>query len=67
MDFDKLAYPEKLTIAGSEYKGQRNISKGEVLVPYTAEPDVGIGDVIMQKSGKRDIHLKVIDAFAMAG
>lgn len=62
MDFDKLAYPEKLTIAGSEYKGQRNISKGEVLVPYTDEPDVGIGDIITQKSGKREIHLKVIDA-----
>ncbi|SBS34979.1 hypothetical protein MSP8886_03220 [Marinomonas spartinae] len=61
MDFDKLAYPETLTIAGTEYKGQRNMSKGQVLVPYTDEPDVGIGDVITQKSGKREIHLKVID------
>ncbi|NWO06554.1 MAG: hypothetical protein HLX50_12970 [Alteromonadaceae bacterium] len=62
MEFDKLAYPEKLTIAGVEYKGQRSMSKDEVLVPYTDEPDVGIGDVITQKSGKREIHLKVIDA-----
>ena len=48
MDFDKLAYPEKLTISGIEYKGQRNMSKGQVLVPYTDEPDVGIGDVILK-------------------
>lgn len=61
MDFDKLAYPEVLTIAGTVYKGQRNISKGQVLVPYTDEPDVGIGDVITQKAGKREIHLKIID------
>ncbi|PXF31405.1 hypothetical protein WH50_10025 [Pokkaliibacter plantistimulans] len=61
MDFDKLAYPETITIAGVEYKGQRDMSKGQVLVPYTEEPDVGIGDVITQKSGKREIYLKVID------
>lgn len=67
MDFDKLAYPETLTIAGTEYKGQRDMSKGQVLVPYTDEPDVGIGDVITQKSGKREIHLKVIDASFLEG
>ncbi|KZN13608.1 hypothetical protein [Marinomonas sp. TW1] len=61
MDFDKLAYPEKFTISGVEYKGQRNLSQGKALVPYTDEPDVGIGDVITQKSGKREIHLKVVD------
>ncbi len=67
MDFEKLAYPEKLTIAGAEYNGQRNMSTGKVLVPYTDEPDVGIGDVITQKSGKRAIHLKVIDASFLEG
>ena len=67
MDFDKLAYPETLSIAGTEYKGQRNMSKGQVLVPYTDEPDVGIGDVVTQKSGKREIHLKVIDASFLEG
>lgn len=61
MDFDKLAYPETITISGVEYKGQRDMSKGELLVPYTEEPEVGIGDVISQKSGKREIFLKVID------
>ena len=67
MDFDKLAYPEILNIAGTEYKAQRNMSKGQVLVPYTEEPDVGIGDVITQKSGKREIHLKVIDVSFLEG
>lgn len=67
MDFDKLAYPEIVTIAGKEYKGKRNMTKGEVLVPYTDEPDVGIGDVIIQKSGKREIHLKVIDTSFLEG
>jgi hypothetical protein len=67
MDFDKLAYPETLTIANTEYKAQRNMSKGQVLVPYTDEPDIGIGDVITQKSGKREIHLKVIDVSFLEG
>jgi len=62
MDFDKLAYPETITIADVEYKGQRNMSKGQILIPYTEEPDVGIGDVITQKSGKREISFKVLDA-----
>ncbi|BBQ51127.1 hypothetical protein WP2S18C03_02080 [Aeromonas veronii] len=67
MDFDKLAYPETLTIAGTEFKAKRNMSNGQVLVPYTDEPDVGIGDVISQKSGKREIYLKVIDASFLEG
>ena len=67
MDFDKLAYPEILNIAGTEYKAQRNMSKSQVLVPYTEEPDVGIGDIITQKSGKREIHLKVIDVSFLEG
>lgn len=68
MNFDTLAYPDTLTIKGTEYKAQRNISKGQVLVPYTDEPDVGIGDIITQRAGKREIHLTVIDAsFAEGG
>lgn len=67
MDFDKLTYPETLTISGKQYKAQRDMSKGQVLIPYTEEPDVGIGDVITQKSGKRDIHLKVIDVSFLEG
>ncbi|PRB77552.1 hypothetical protein [Pseudomonas sp. MYb185] len=62
MNFDALAYPEKIIIAGSEFSGQRDMSKGTILVPYTDEPDVGIGDIITQKTGKREVELKVIDA-----
>ncbi|MCY7296340.1 hypothetical protein [Alteromonas sp. a30] len=61
MDFDKLAYPETIYIDGVEHKGKRNVSKGELRIPYSNEPDVGIGDIIVQKSGKREIDLKVID------
>lgn len=61
MNFDELAYPEIVTVSGIEYKAQRDMSKGLVLIPYTEEPDVGIGDVITQTSGKREINLKVID------
>lgn len=67
MDFDAHAYPEKVIIAGSEFSGQRNISKGTLLVPCSDEPDVGIGDVIFLKSGKREIELKVIDAQFQVG
>ncbi len=67
MDLDKLAYPEAITIDGLVYKGKRNMSKGELLIPYSDEPDVGIGDVIVQKSGKREIHLKILDASFLDG
>lgn len=67
MNFDTLAYPEKIIIAGSEFSGQRNMSKGTLLVPYTEEPNVGIGDIIIQKSGKHEIELKVVDAQFQAG
>lgn len=67
MDFDKLAYPETITIDGIAYKGKRNMSKGQVLIPYTDAPNVGIGDVIAQKTDKKDIHLKVTDASFIEG
>jgi len=67
MDFDKLTYPETIYVDGTEHKGQRDMSKGEVLIPYSNEPDVGIGDIISQKSGKREINLKVIDASFLEG
>ena len=60
-DFDELAYPETVLINGTEYKAQRDTTKGQVLVPYSEEPDVGIGDVICQKAGKREIQLQVTD------
>ncbi|MEM5528070.1 hypothetical protein WN093_04495 [Gammaproteobacteria bacterium AS21] len=62
MNFDELAYSEIIYIEGQEYKAKRDMNKGTVSIPYTDEPDVGIGDVITQKSGKRKISLKVLDA-----
>ena len=67
MNFDELAYPEIIYIDGTEYKAQRDMNKGSVSIPYTDEPDVGIGDVITQKSGKRKISLKVLDASFLKG
>ncbi|WP_322002765.1 hypothetical protein [Marinobacter alexandrii] len=67
LDFDKLAYPEAVVIDGVEYKAQRDTSKGKMNIPYSEEPDVGIGDVIVQKAGKREIHLKVTDVQFLEG
>lgn len=67
MDFDSLAYPEVIAICGVEYKGQRNMANGTVLVPYTETPDVGIGDSITQKSGSREIELRVTDVSFLPG
>ncbi|EGR4214507.1 TPA: hypothetical protein JG812_000113 [Vibrio parahaemolyticus] len=58
-NFDALAFPDVTFIDGVEYKTHR--SNNKVLVPYTETPDIGIGDVITQKSGKREIRLKVLD------
>ncbi|KZX69540.1 hypothetical protein A3724_14075 [Alcanivorax sp. HI0033] len=66
-DFDKLAYPETVVIDGAEYKAKRDTSKGKMNIPYSEEPDVGIGDVIVQKAGKREIHLKVTDVQFLEG
>ncbi len=61
MNIDKLAYPELVSIDGTEYKGRRDMVKGKLLIPYTEAPDVGIGDVISQRAGTREILLKVLD------
>ncbi|HBY6669565.1 TPA: hypothetical protein MI496_23335 [Klebsiella pneumoniae] len=67
MDFDAMAYPEKFTIAGTEYKGRRNSTEKKVLIPYTKEPDISIGDEITQKLGKGEISLKVLDMSFLPG
>lgn len=58
---EKLAYPDIVIINGLEFRGRRNISSGKLLIPYSELPDVGIGDIVIQKSGKREINLKVLD------
>ena len=67
MDVNKMFYPDIVLINGIEHKAQRDISKGKVLIPYTEAPDIDIGDVISQKSGKREILLKVIDLQFLEG
>jgi len=67
MGFDKLTYPEIITIDGIEHKGKRNMSKGQVLIPYTDKPNVGIDDIIVQKTNQRDVYLKVTDASFIEG
>jgi hypothetical protein len=67
MNFDELAYPEIIYIEGQEHKARRDMTKGTVCIPYTDEPDIGVGDVITQKSGKREISLKVLDASFLKG
>ncbi|TWH76904.1 hypothetical protein LX59_00950 [Azomonas agilis] len=67
MDFDPMDYPEKIMISGFEFNGYRNMSKGTLLIPYTDEPDVGIGDMVTQKSGRREIELKIVDVQFLPG
>ncbi|MDQ1091196.1 hypothetical protein QE400_000609 [Xanthomonas sacchari] len=67
MDFDALAYPDVFDISGSQYKGQRDRKKSEVLIPYTDAPHVQIGDVIIQKTGPNVLRLKVVDLEFLEG
>ena len=59
MKSDKLTYPEIIIIDGIELNGKRNMSKGQILIPYTDAPNVCVGDVIVIKSDKKDTYLKV--------
>ncbi|ERT11889.1 hypothetical protein LGZ99_16695 [Photorhabdus temperata] len=64
-NLNALAYPEIIIIDNTEHSASR---KGNtVKIPYTDEPDVGIGDTITQKSGKRVIELKVLDVSFLPG
>lgn len=67
MDFDAMAYPEKFTISGVEYKGRRNSDKKKVLIPYTEEPEISIGDEITQKLGNSEVFLKILDMSLLPG
>jgi GNAT superfamily N-acetyltransferase len=61
MKSDKLTYPEIIIIDGVEHNGKRTMSKGQILIPYTDAPKVSVGDVIVMKSDKKDVYLKVTD------
>ncbi len=59
MKSNKLTYPEIIIIGGIEHSGKRNMSKGQILIPYTDAPNVCVGDVVVKKSDKKDTYLKV--------
>jgi len=61
MFVNKMAYPDTFIIAGLKLKGKRNAVRNKLEVPYSVAPDVGVGDVIAQKSGTREILLKVMN------
>lgn len=65
MDFNAMAYPETFIIKSIELKGRRD--KGKIMLPYTEEPDIGIGDVITQKLGSRLVEFKVNDCSFLTG
>ncbi|MCU5776339.1 hypothetical protein N5923_02350 [Erwiniaceae bacterium BAC15a-03b] len=67
MNFDAMAYPDLFTISGIEHKGRRDSAKKKVMIPYTEEPDINIGDELTQKIGKNHIILKVLDISFLAG
>ncbi len=55
------AWPATIIINNVEHRGRRDMDTEKVLVPYTEKPDIGSGDVIVEKQGQREISLKVID------
>lgn len=61
MRMNLLAYQDVFVISGKEYQGRRNMQEGTALVPYTEEPDVSIGEIVIQKMGNKEVLLKVID------
>ncbi|MBL5926608.1 hypothetical protein [Enterobacter asburiae] len=60
-DFDKHAYPETFIINEKQFQGTKKTGNNQVKIPFTVEPDVDLGTVIIQKIGQRDIFLKVVD------
>jgi len=67
MKSDKLTYPEIVIIDGIEHNGKRNMSKGQILIPYTAAPKVCVGDIIVEKSDKKDTYLEVTNTSFIEG
>ena len=61
MDFDEMAYADAFEINSVLHKGSRDRRTNEVLIPYTDEPVVRLGDVIVQQAGANRIELKILD------
>ncbi|MFS7239306.1 hypothetical protein AB6849_03140 [Serratia proteamaculans] len=60
-DFDEMAYPDVFLISGKEFKGSRKTGGNQVDIPFTDEPHIDLGDILVQKVGSRELNLKVID------
>lgn len=60
-DFDDMAYPDIFLISGEEFKGSRNTGKNQVDIPFTDEPQIELGDILIQKIGSRELSLKVVN------
>src|SRR5690625_919555 len=43
------------------YHGSRNLKNNKVMIPYSKELNVTIGDVFIQQQGANSIELKIID------
>ena len=61
MDMNKMAFPDVFLVNGAELKGYRDMTNGQVKIPYTIAPDVGIGDIVHQKTDQGTVDLKVVD------
>lgn len=60
-DFDKMSYPDIFLISGKEFRGIRNTDENQVNIPFTDEPQIELGDILIQKIGTHELNLKVID------
>lgn len=60
-DFDAMAYPDTFFISGKEFKGSRSNGGNQIDIPFSDEPEVELGDVVIQKIGSREFSLKVVD------
>jgi hypothetical protein len=57
----KTAWPDRVTIDGTEFKARRDTGEGSVNVLYTTAPEVSVGDVITQKVGRSEVSLEVLE------
>lgn len=60
-NFNDMAYPDIFLISGKEFKGSRKTGKNQVDIPFTVDPQIELGDILIQKIGSREINLKVVD------
>lgn len=55
-DFNDMAYPDIFLISGKEFKGSRSTGKNQVDIPFTDEPQIELGDILIQKIGNRELN-----------